>query len=82
MASVRPKMMESGGISPKGWTSVFTLVVVMDGIWCPGEEPQPELCIRNARILHLSIEPSNLDYALENYQLTKECGAKSGVITL
>ena len=31
MASVRPNMIASGGISPNGWTSVFTLLVVMAG---------------------------------------------------
>jgi hypothetical protein len=29
MLSVRPKTIESGGISPNGWTSVFTLLMVM-----------------------------------------------------
>src|ERR1700757_487835 len=82
IASVCPKIIDSGGISPKGWTSVFTLVVVMDGIWCLGEEPQPQRCTRNATTLHISIEPSNLDYALENDQLTKECAAGVRVINL
>jgi hypothetical protein len=31
MPSVRPKTIVSGGISPKGWTSVFTLLLVMVG---------------------------------------------------
>jgi len=33
IASVRPKTISSGGISPNGWTSVLTLLLVMDRVY-------------------------------------------------
>jgi len=70
MASVRPKTIASGGISPKGWTSVFKLPIVMAAFYQLGEilTPAPG-------------EPKgswpfcgylNLVYVVMGHQLTKE----------
>jgi hypothetical protein len=70
MASVRPKIIESGGISPKGWTSVFTLPFVMAGFY---SEEEALLSASRAPIAAKSIaEYPNLDYLIESDQLTKE----------
>src|ERR1017187_5331646 len=70
MASLRPKTIASGGISPKGWTSVFRRLIVMAVFYQQGESLAPA-----------SGEPKgsgafcgylNLTYVVEDHQLTKE----------
>jgi hypothetical protein len=68
MPSVRPKTIVSGGISPKGWTSVFTLLLVMVGIYQLGGEylflhPESQSWPAPQKL-------RNGDYLLENYKFT------------
>jgi hypothetical protein len=80
MASVRPKTTASGGTSPRGWISVFTLLLGMVGFYqLRGENLQPA---------HLEPKPvqahgcqANLTYLIEQYQLTKEPHERTRVIS-
>jgi hypothetical protein len=70
MPSVHPKTIASGGISPKGWTSVFTLLLVMAGIYQLGGDYlflHPESQSRQA-----PQKVRNGDYLLEKYKFTGE----------
>src|ERR1700687_2589713 len=78
MPSVRPKTIASGGISPKGWTSVFKLLIVMAFFYqlgeiltpAPGEPKGPWPCCGYL----------NLEYVVTGYQLTKEPSWQTPVI--
>src|ERR1035438_1385640 len=71
MASVRPKTIASGGISPKGWTSLLTLLVVMAGFYQLGGERLQTAC-REPKAPRPTAVHSNLTYVVEEHQLTKE----------
>src|SRR5579872_3409988 len=70
MPSVRPKTIASGGISPRGCTSVFTLLVVMAGL--PPEGRDCNGASRAPNCAKLIAGHLNLDYVVEGNQLTKE----------
>src|ERR1700690_3576334 len=70
MASLRPKTTASGGISPKGWTSVFTPLVVMFGFLPKGGDLHP--ASRKPKPAKPIAHHLNLAYLVEDYQLTKE----------
>src|ERR1017187_3845280 len=78
MASVRPKTIASGGISPKGWTSVFTLLIVMAVFYRQGGESCT--CIRRAKGSGAFCGYLNLTYVVEYHQLTKEPDGQTLVI--
>jgi hypothetical protein len=66
--------MASGGISPNGWTSEFTLLVVMMGLYQLGgetskEHPESQILANSTR------DTSKLAYVADVYQLTKELAA-------
>src|SRR5580693_9352037 len=68
IASVRPKIMASGGISPKGWASELTLLVVMADFYQLGGDTL-ELSTRRAKGIWPGANHSNLAYVVEEYQL-------------
>src|SRR5215813_12806280 len=72
IASVRPKTMASGGISPRGWTSVFTPLLVMglSAYQVGGRNLNVASGAPKSRRPHGNT--SNLDYLIEDDQLTKE----------
>src|ERR1700687_522549 len=70
MASVRPKTIASGGISPKGWTSVFKLLIVMAAFYQLGGDSYA--CTRRTKGLVASCGYLNLVYVVMGHQLTKE----------
>jgi hypothetical protein len=63
MASVRPKTIASGGISPKGWASVLTLLVVIAGFYQTGGKSLS--CTLRAKAFMVSGRDSNLIYVVE-----------------
>src|SRR5579859_2538416 len=78
MPSVRPKTIASGGISPRGCTSVFTLLVVMAGL--PSEGRDCNDASRAPNCAKREAGHSNLDYLIEGNQLTKEPESDTQVI--
>lgn len=68
MTSVRPKTIASGGISPRGWTNVLTLLVVMAGF----SGGSPLTCTRRAKAGQVQAVWINLAYLIDEYQLTEE----------
>src|SRR5580765_4882245 len=69
IVSVRPKTIASGGISPNGWTSVFTVVLVM-GWLLPAYRGDTATLHPASQTCWLRKKPMNSDYLLEDYQLT------------
>src|SRR5450755_1553573 len=69
MLSVCPKTIDSGGISPKGCTSVLTLLVVMAGFYRGGDL---QLASQEPKWVWACCRRPNITYVVEGDQLTKE----------
>src|SRR5579862_4359816 len=80
ISSVRPKTIVSGGISPRGWTSVLRLLVVMVGRYQPGRTcyKHPE----NQKGTSPLCPYTNLLYVIGEHQLTKELSEETLVIKI